>query len=370
MPLRRLNRREGGSGNVERIDVCSKLYDYSVTFDVKFLDYLDKFDDEITTYVIDKNVYRLFPERFKQLDIARIFFVEALEKEKNMDTVIRIVLFWEQIGVRKNWNVICIGGGITQDLTTMASNLYLRNVKWFFVPTTLLSMCDSCIGGKCGINLESYKNQLGVFYPPKEIIIDTSFLKSLQFGDYLNGWGELLKFSLTDGAEFYEQVKTEQEYIPCDGIEEYIYKGLLVKKKIIEQDEFESDLRRVLNYGHTFGHALEAYTNYQIPHGQGVIWGIDVVNYLAVTEKLISRSLYLDVKELIKKSFLCEETIIDSPELLFEIIKTDKKATGDVINFAMPDRLGHLIVHPMRIDDNLKQHFLNYLQETHEYYCN
>ena len=349
------------------INIHSNLYDYTVEFVNDFSGKLMEFDDS-TTYIIDKNVYELYKEKFKELDKKKIFFVNAVESEKNMDTVMRIISFFQELGVRKNWSIVCFGGGITQDLTTIASNLFLRNVNWYFFPTTLLSMCDSCIGGKCGINYRHIKNQIGVFYPPKKIFIDTHFLNTLTKDDYINGWGEILKFSLTSDEKFYNDLQKEEQYIPCPKIAEYIHRGLFEKKKIIEADEFESDLRRVLNYGHTFGHALEAYTNNRIPHGTAVIWGIDVVNYIAVTEKLISEEYYLSIKKLIKNAFITEEIEITDPNRLFEIIKTDKKVKGNVLSFAMLDKPSHLVVYPMTLDDKLRNLFCQYLEKTHEYY--
>ncbi|MBR3723667.1 MAG: 3-dehydroquinate synthase [Selenomonadaceae bacterium] len=349
------------------INIHSNLYDYTVEFVNDFSGKLMEFDDS-TTYIIDKNVYELYKEKFKELDKKKIFFVNAVESEKNMDTVMRIISFFQELGVRKNWSIVCFGGGITQDLTTIASNLFLRNVNWYFFPTTLLSMCDSCIGGKCGINYRHIKNQIGVFYPPKKIFIDTHFLNTLTKDDYINGWGEILKFSLTSDEKFYNDLQKEEQYIPCPKIAEYIHRGLFEKKKIIEADEFESDLRRVLNYGHTFGHALEAYTNNRIPHGTAVIWGIDVVNYIAVTENLISEEYYLSIKNLIKNAFITEEIEIAEPNKLFDIIKTDKKVKGNVLSFAMLDKPSHLVVYPMTLDDKLRNLFCQYLEKTHEYY--
>ena len=209
-----------------------------------------------------------------------------------------------------------------------------------------------------------------MFYPPKNIFIDVRFIDTLSHGDYLNGWGELLKFALTSDPKFYDEVKEEKTLIPCERIAYYIHEGLFVKKQVIEEDEFESDLRRVLNYGHTFGHALEAYTDNRIPHGQGVIWGIDVVNYIAWKEGLISEDYYLDIKNLIKRGFLTTEVVVEEPVKLFEIIKTDKKVKGNTMSFAMLNAPSHLIVYPMQIDDKLKSLFLDYLKETHEYYRN
>ncbi|MBE6105115.1 hypothetical protein [Anaerovibrio lipolyticus] len=349
------------------INIHSSLYDYTVEFVDDFSQKLAEFS-ETTAYVIDKNVYELYKDSFVQLPEERIYFMEAVESEKNMDTVMKLITFMQELGVRKNWKVVCFGGGITQDVTTIASNLFLRNVDWYFFPTTLLSMCDSCIGGKCGINYRHIKNQIGVFYPPKKIFIDVRFLNTLTKGDYINGWGELLKFSLTSDEKFYDDLKKEKQYIPCERIAEYIHRGLYEKKKVIEADEFESDLRRVLNYGHTFGHALEAYTNNRIPHGTAVIWGIDVVNYIAVKEGLISEAYYLDIKELIKRAFIEAEMVVEEPDKLFNIIKTDKKVKGNTISLAVLDKPSNLVVYPMAIDEKLFDLFKQYLESTHEYY--
>ena len=354
---------------MDTINIKSSLYDYTVDFVDDFSTKLKEFV-AMTVYVIDKNVYDLYKSKFSGIDTNHIFFMDAVEHKKNMDTVLEIITYFQSIKLKKNWKVVCFGGGITQDVTTIASNLYLRNVDWYFFPTTLLSMCDSCIGGKCGINFGKLKNQIGVFYPPKKIFIDVHFLETLTKGDYLNGWGELLKFALTSKPDFYNELEKESEYIPCKKIAKYIHKGLFIKKEVIEADEFESDLRRVLNYGHTFGHALEAYTENRTPHGQGVIWGIDVVNYIAWKENLISENYYKQIKALIKRSFLTEEVVVEKPEELFELIKTDKKVKDNTLSFAMLDGESHLIVYPMQIDDNLKSLFMAYLKETHEYYCN
>ena len=350
------------------INIKSSLYNYSVEFVDNFSTKLKEFSKECV-FVIDKNVYSLYKNDFQDIADNKMFFMNAVEHEKNMNTVLEIISFFKKCGVKKNWKVICFGGGITQDVTTIASNLYLRNIDWYFFPTTLLAMSDSCIGGKCGINFGEYKNQIGVFYPPKKIFIDVRFVNTLTKNDYLNGWGEILKFSLTNDEKFYGDLVKEKSYIPCDNIAEYIHRGLFVKKQIIEEDEFESDLRRVLNYGHTYGHALEAYTNNVVPHGKAVIWGIDVANYFAFNEGLISRDYYLEIKSLIKRAFLKEEIVITDPHKLFEITKTDKKVVGDLLNFALLNGKSHLVVYPLSLDGRLEQLFRQYLKETHEYYC-
>lgn len=352
---------------MDKISIKSQLFDYSVEFVDSFAAKLAEIDGECA-YVIDRNVYELYGGDLACIDPKRLYLMEAVEDRKNIDTILDIIAFWKGLGLRKNWKVICIGGGITQDVTTFASDIYLRNVDWYFFPTTLLSMCDSCIGGKCGINLGEYKNQLGVFYPPKKIFIDIRFLDTLSYADHINGWGELLKFSLTLTPDFYKRMESLSTYIPCPDIGAYIHEGLLVKKEIIEADEFEGGLRRVLNYGHTFGHALESYTDHAIAHGKAVIWGIDIANYLSAKRGLISPEDYERVKALIKRAFIPEEIMIEDADKLFAIIRTDKKVKNNTIFMALPDALGHLGVYPIEIDGAFSDAFKAYLRETHEYY--
>lgn len=354
---------------MEDIKIHSSLYDYEVEFiDINVNNILEEIGENVT-YVIDQNVYKLYEHLFKNLNQELIYFIDAKEENKDIDSVLELIDFWRDKKIKKNWKVIAVGGGITQDIVTFASNIYLRNIDWYFVPTTLLAMCDSCIGGKCGINRGRYKNQLGVFYPPKKIFISTAFLETLSTADVINGWGELLKFSLTKNNGFFEQIEKINDCNSCTKMDDYIYNGLFVKKEIIELDEFEGDLRRVLNYGHTFGHALEAYTHNAIPHGTAVIWGIDVANYIAMRENIFSKEDYLRVKSLIKKVFLTDEIIIENSDELYEIISTDKKVKNNTIYLAVPKSIGELSIYPMDLDEKLRKIFKDYLESTHEFYC-
>lgn len=354
---------------MDQIKIHSNLYDYTVDFTDDFSEQIESFSAN-TVYVIDRNVYKFYEDKFSAVPKAHIYLMDAVEEKKNMDTVMDIMGFFQRLHIHKDWKVVCFGGGITQDVTTTASYLYLRNVNWYLFPTTLLSMSDSCIGGKSGLNFKQVKNQIGVFYPPKKIFIDTHFISTLTRQDYLNGWGEILKFSLTESLDFYHDLKNEKHYIPCENIAAYIHRGLSVKKKIIETDEFDLGIRKVLNYGHTFGHALEAYTDNAIPHGMAVIWGIDVVNYIAVQENVLSKEFYLDVKRLIHDSFLIDEIQVDNPERIIDLVKSDKKVVGNKVSLAVPDGTGKLILHPMEINQRFIDCFKGYLIETHEYYCN
>lgn len=351
----------------KKIEIQSSLYNYEVIFEQNIGKCLAGFQGPLM-YVIDRNLYELYNGVFQDIPKERIYLIDAMESQKNIGTVLKLIAFWQEKEVHKDCTVLCFGGGITQDITTFACNIYLRNLNWYFFPSTLLAMCDSCIGGKCGINSGEYKNQLGVFYPPRKIFIHTDFLNTLTRTDYLNGWGELLKFSLTENSAMFEALNAEESYIPCGKIEDYIYQGLMVKKSVIEQDEFEGGLRRVLNYGHTFGHALESYTGNAVPHGTAVIWGIDVVNYIAVTEGILAKADYLRIKQLIMEAFIREEIVIREPDKLFSIIRTDKKVKNGLIYLAVLNRISALSIHPMEINEDLKTRFFSYLEETHEAY--
>jgi len=352
---------------MDRIQIKSKFFDYTVEF-VDSADGILPAAHGECVYVLDSNVYTLYKTYFEHAGTERVFLVDAVESEKNIYTVIDLVDFLRKAGFKKSWKLIAVGGGITQDICSFTSAVYLRNIDWVFFPTTLLSMSDSCIGGKCGINHGEYKNQLGVFYPPKRVYIYEAFLNTLSADDWINGWGEILKMSLIDGPDFYNELTSLGCYIPCAEIGKYIHWSLLAKKRIIEEDEFEGGLRRILNYGHTFGHALESYTNNKIPHGKAVIWGMDVENYIAVAEGLIDRQIYLAIKSLIKEHFLTSEIQIGEPSALFPIIGTDKKVLGSCVHLALPTNPGKLIVYPMEIGRRLEALFEEYLIETHEYY--
>ena len=353
---------------MDRITIKSSLYDYEVEFIENLGQKIEELMKSKCTFVIDRNVYMLYQEELSDISNDNIFLMDAVEHKKNIETALHLISKWQDLHVKKNWNVICIGGGITQDITTFASNIYLRNINWYFFPTTLLAMSDSCIGGKCGINLGEYKNQLGVFYPPKKIFIYDKFLSTLSEADYINGWGELLKFSLTEEKEFYEELSKEKQYIPCSNINEYIHRGLNVKKKIIEIDEFEGDLRRILNYGHTFGHALEAYSGNEIPHGKAVIWGIDVVNYISCRLGILDKESYYRIKELIKDFFVQEEILVEDRLRFFNILSTDKKVKDNTVYLVLLEKISHLIIQPVELDKDLEKLFEDYLEETHEYY--
>ena len=261
--------------------------------------------------VIDSIVFSLYENRYT--NAQNIFMIEAREDIKNMNTVLDLVDFLMKTGFTKNDTLHVVGGGITQDIASMCAAIFKRGIDWVFTPTTLLSMCDSCIGSKMGVNHNGSKNQLGTFYPPKRVIVDVSFLRSLSERDIQSGLGEILKlYALGD--------------IPwvIDDMEESLKKCLLIKKEIIEKDELEKTIRPCLNYGHTFGHVFESMSNFKIPHGVAVLIGMYVIDrYFDVD--VIKYGPYMHI---IKK--YCKYILLDNT-LIFKHLKEDKKVMSDEI---------------------------------------
>lgn len=261
--------------------------------------------------VIDSIVFSLYENRYK--NAQNIFKIEAREGIKNMNTVLDLVGYLMEIGFTKKDTLHVVGGGITQDIASMCAAIFKRGIDWVFTPTTLLSMCDSCIGSKMGVNHNGSKNQLGTFYPPTRVVVDVSFLRSLSERDIQSGLGEILKlYALGD--------------IPwvIEDMEEALKKCLLIKKKIIEEDELEKTIRPCLNYGHTFGHVFESMSNFKIPHGVAVLIGMYVIDrYFDVD--VIKYGPYMHI---IKK--YCKYILLDNT-LIFKHLKEDKKVMSDEI---------------------------------------
>ncbi|MGD0817809.1 MAG: hypothetical protein ABR986_05345 [Methanomassiliicoccales archaeon] len=356
-----------------RFTIKSMRYDYDVLFVPDFRKaLLDLMRTEKCVFLVDKHIWETYhlADLISQ-DRFPVTIIEAVESNKTINGVIEVWNSWEEAGVTKSNKVVVIGGGILQDIGAFASNAYLRNIDWYFFPTTLLAQGDSCIGSKCAINLNSYKNQLGAFYAPRKIFIDTEFLKTLSQADFYSGMGEIFKASLTSDAEFFKEFRQIiLEGRDRDELERLIRRALLVKKAIIEKDEFDNDYRRVLNYGHTFGHALEAYSNNEIPHGAAVTIGIDIANYIAWKKGFLTEQEYNSAKEVAIRIYRFRFPQNIDMERLFRFLRKDKKSMGETVNFIIPRKMGELQILPMRLDKELDDLLRSYFWLSHASYSN
>ena len=265
-------------------------------------------------------VRRALGERFKGE-----YVLEASEGTKDIGTVMAIERAMMEAGVSRNGFLLSIGGGITSDIGGFAAGIYKRGVRFANVPTTLLAMVDVAIGGKTGVNLDGYKNMVGLIRQPEFVYIDTSFLKTLPEREIRCGLAELLKtFLLADGALFDEAVARLPEIS-----REHILAAGRFKAQIVEEDPFEKGRRTILNLGHTFAHAIEKLSAEDIPHGEAVAIGI--VLACRLSDRLgVSEDGALEAR--VRSAFLKAGLPVESPYSVRELaaaMAKDKKAAGD-----------------------------------------
>jgi 3-dehydroquinate synthase len=199
-------------------------------------------------------------------------FVDADEQRKNLFEVDRILGEFSDHGLTRGGSVIALGGGVVQDLGTFAASVYMRGIRWTYAPTTLMAMADSCIGGKSSLNVSGAKNMAGNIYPPSSVVVDPDFITSLSADDVAAGLGEAVKIAFCAGPEAFESYLRHFDH---RGDWEPLIAGVLgAKKWFVETDEFDRAERRLLNFGHTFGHALEAATEFSVNHGVAVVVGM------------------------------------------------------------------------------------------------
>ena len=325
--------------------VKSMPQDYKVEFKNKVSDletyFRKKFKDPNSRFVIwDKNILSLYGNDLSLLNNNQ-FILNAIESKNNSQSVFKIIDILQGINFTKKETIISVGGGITQDVTAFTRSIFKRGLNWSFVPTTLLSMADSCIGAKTALNHKGVKNQLALFSAPKEVLICTDFLKTLSVKDIQSGYGEIIKLVIIGGEyainEFIKITNSKEPELKKTT--KLIKLSLQIKKVIIEKDEFELDLRRSLNYGHTIGHAIEPVLNYKIPHGIAVSIGMIIENNLAVKFGLLDSKICLKYNQLIAKyisiDFWNMLNGVDFREVYLNILQ-DKKTLNKIVNFAIP----------------------------------
>jgi 3-dehydroquinate synthase len=307
--------------------------------------------------IIDENIARLYSSK---IDGLRAEFgnitLKPSESQKSYQGVEPIIAHLISTGFRKNCRLIAIGGGITQDVTAFIASVLYRGVGWIFVPTNLLSQCDSCIGSKTSINFGGFKNQIGGFHPPIMIINDIVFLETMKSEEYRSGLGEMLHYFLLTGREDFNRMQRDYDRALKDRqvLRGLIRRSLEIKKAMIERDEFDQGPRNIFNYGHSFGHALESYTDFAIPHGIAVSFGMDIANQISVALELLRPEEAAEMREMLARNWC--PTIpwnVDIDRYLV-LLRSDKKNTGTNINVILTRGLGNMFMSQIPMNDNVK----------------
>lgn len=259
------------------------------------------------------------------------------EIQKNMDTIINLSEKLSDLGITRKDCLIAFGGGVIGDLTGFLSSIYMRGLPYINIPTSFLAMVDSSIGGKTALNGKKSKNLLGTFNHPQAVFIDSLFLETLPESEIRSGLAEIIKYavSLDKNLFSYLEKNVEKIFQPEKNspwkynhhiLNKLITASCRIKASIVELDEKENFLRLVLNYGHTFGHAIEKASQYKIPHGYAIAIGMNLANEKAVEESLLKEKHAARIKQLLQKTKLpCELPKNIKKSDLFNIMKRDKK---------------------------------------------
>ena len=320
--------------------VKSSIRNYDVIFDsIENIQF-----DENDFIIIDSYLGENYNIHHKNL-IA----VYSSEKNKEYLALSSIIDKLIERGFKRNNRLIGIGGGVIQDITGFIASMLYRGVEWKFIPTTLLAQGDSCIGSKTSINFGSYKNLVGNFYPPTEIIIDTNFLKNLPQNQIMSGIGEMMHYFLIDGEESFAYFTFNLNDYE-NNLGDIIYRSLNIKKRMIEIDEFDQNERKVFNYGHSFGHAIETMTNYEMPHGIAVSYGMSISNYVSYKLKYITEDQYLEMEEQIRKVYSYMELPTFDIDQYIETLKKDKKNIGSNLGLILTRGLGKMFLQQVPVE--------------------
>lgn len=259
--------------------------------------------------------------------------IDATEPNKSLERMPAYVLHLLDHGLRRDCTLVAIGGGIIQDIVCFIAATLMRGLPWTFYPTTLLAQADSCIGSKSSINVGRFKNQLGTFTPPAEIQLSTDVLDTLDEADIRSGLGEIIKVHVISGWDDARALARDYPRLATDRslLRHYIRRSLEIKQARIEADEFDRDIRLVLNYGHTFGHAIESATDYAVPHGIGVTIGMDFANFVSWKFGLLDRSAFDFLHATLAANYGAFAAAPIPVDAFFDALSRDKKhAGGDV----------------------------------------
>ena len=306
--------------------------------------------------VIDKNISKKIISKIKKsLNKKKlyIYFFSAHEINKNINSVNKIL----DILLKKNFSredcLISIGGGITGDITGFAASQFKRGLKFINIPTTLLSQVDSSIGGKTGVNTKYGKNLIGSFYQPNLVVSDILFLKTLPKREIICGYGEILKHSLIANKNFYNFLNKNSNKIfnlSSPFIEKTIYESCKIKKDVVEKDENEKGLRKILNFGHTFAHAYEATLGYskRLNHGEAVILGMKTALNFSLENNLLKKSDYHSIDNHISilklPSSINKFFKIKNLNTILSFMLKDKKNNSDKVNLVLLKKIGSPII--------------------------
>ncbi len=277
---------------------------------------------------------------------AMHYIFPAGECSKSGNTYLQILNFLAENKFTRSDIVIALGGGVVGDLTGFAAATYLRGISFVQVPTTLLAMVDSSVGGKTAIDLPAGKNLAGAFYQPCLVLCDTDTLSTLPESIFRDGCAEVIKYGILYDEDLFNHLC--QKGLQFD-LEAVIARCIELKRDVVEADEFDTGLRQMLNLGHTVGHAIEAKSNFTVSHGEAVAIGMAIIAKAAASYDICPRSIYERILEVLHVFHLPSETAF-TPKALYSCALSDKKRSGGSVNLILPKAIGQCIISPTPVD--------------------
>ncbi len=320
--------------------MTKKIFSFSSSkvncyFDASFENAENLFSSDNSIFITDEHIYAKHKRKFKN---RRTIFLHSGEQNKIQSTVDSIIKQLIDLGADRKTVLVGVGGGVVTDITGYVAGIYMRGIGFGFVPTTILAMVDAAIGGKNGIDAGVYKNMIGLIRQPSFILYDFSFLKSLPKEEWVNGFAEIIKHACIKDASLFATLESKNIQFYQKNKEELstlIMRNVLLKAKVVVNDEFETGERKILNFGHTIGHAIENL--YGIPHGQAV--AIGMVAACKISTAINGFKEANRVEKLLKQYGLTPLMAFDN-DRVFDILQKDKKKVQDNIHYIVLQKIG------------------------------
>ena len=315
-----------------------------------FLDVLGQYENSKKIILVDENTHDYCLEylltAFSGLEDAEVMLLPCGEENKVMEVCFQVWEAWSEYQIGRNDLVINLGGGVVTDMGGFIASIYKRGLNFIQIPTSLLAMVDASIGGKTGIDLGKFKNQLGVFSQPLKVYIDSGFLSTLPQEEFKNGYAEMLKHGLIANRVHWEALK-KINFEDKARISELIIESLIIKNEIVEQDPFEQNDRKRLNFGHTFGHAFEGLFIGEmeyLPHGHAVALGMLAESYISWNRNLLSESDFSEISNVILNVYEIPFFALEWSESIFLIMKNDKKNFNQEVQSVLIRGIGEAVI--------------------------
>ncbi len=302
--------------------------------------------------ITDSNVGPLHSDTLLHLLLSRYssvstYAIEAGESHKNLDTVSDIYGNLISLGFNRHDLLIALGGGVVGDITGFAAATYMRGIDFVQIPTTLLSQVDSSVGGKTGVDYCSYKNMVGAFYQPRLVYINTSLLSTLPERELSAGMGEVVKYGLIYDSSFFDYLTDKADDVfklDYSALEHIIYTSCDIKRDVVSQDPTEKGLRAILNFGHTFGHAIEKLNNFNMLHGECVSVGMVIAAFISKERKGITDKDFERIVATLSSYHLPISFNNLSNDDIMQIARHDKKSFSAGIKFILLEEMGKAVI--------------------------